>query len=55
MRKKKTSEVMVKAVMSLYNGAKTKVKVGSGLSDEFSGNVGVHYGSVLSGPDLRIG
>ena len=48
MRKKKVSEVVVKAVMSLYNGAKTKVKVGSGLLDEFSGNVGVHQGSVLS-------
>ena len=46
--KKRISEVMVKAVMSLYNGAKTKVKVGSGLSDEFSVNVGVHQGSVLS-------
>ena len=39
-------EVMVKAVISLYNEAKTKVKVGSGLSDEFSLNV--HQGSVLS-------
>ena len=48
MRKKKVPEVMVKAVMSLYDIAKTKVKVGSGSSNEFSVNVGVHQGSVLS-------
>ena len=48
MRKKKVPEVMVTAVMSLYDGAKTKVKVESGLSDEFSVNVGVRQGSVLS-------
>ena len=48
MRKKKVPEVMVKAVMSLHNGAKTKVKVASGLSAEFSVNVGVHQGSVWS-------
>ena len=48
MRKKKVPEVMVKAVMNLHDGAKTKVKVGSGLSDKFSVNVGVHQGSVLS-------
>ena len=44
MRKKKVPEVMVKAVMRLYDGAKTKVKVRSGLSDEFSVNIGVHQG-----------
>ena len=48
MRKKEVSEVVVKAVMSLYDGAKTNLKVGSGLSDEFSVNVGAHQGSVLS-------
>ena len=47
-RKKKVAEVMAKAVMSLYDGAKTKVMVASGLSDEFSVNVGAHQGSVLS-------
>ena len=36
MRKKKVPEEMVKVEMSLHNGAKTKVKVGSGLSEEFS-------------------
>ena len=34
--------------MSLYERAETKVRVGSGLSEEFSVNVGVHQGSVLS-------
>ena len=38
----------MKAVMSLYNVAKTKVKVASGLSDEFSVNVGVHQETVSS-------
>ena len=38
----------VKVVMSLYRGAKTKVRVGSGLSEEFSLKVSVHQGSVLS-------
>ena len=32
MRKKSLSEVMVRAVMSLYNGAKIRVKVGSAYS-----------------------
>ena len=34
--------------MSLYDGAKTKVRVGSAYSEEFEVNVGVHQGSVLS-------
>ena len=34
--------------MSLYEGAETKVIVGSGLSEEFFVKVGVHQGSVLS-------
>ena len=48
MRKKGPSEVMVRAVMSLYNGAKTRVRVGSAYSEEFEEKVGVHQGSVLS-------
>ena len=48
MRKKGLPEILVKTVMSLYEGAKTKVRVGSGLSEEFSVKVGVHQGSVLS-------
>ena len=39
---------LVEAVMSLYEGAETKVRVGSGLSEEFSVKVGVHQRSVLS-------
>ena len=34
--------------MSLYEGAETNVKVGLGLSEEFSEKVGVHQESVLS-------
>ena len=48
MRKKGLPEILVKAVMSLNEGAETKVRVGSGLSEEFSVKVGVHQGSVLS-------
>ena len=48
MRKKGQSEVMVRAVMSLYEGAKTRVRVGSAYSEEFEVKVGVHQGSVLS-------
>ena len=48
MRKKGLSEVMVRAVMSLYDGAKTRVRVGSAYSEEFEVKVGVHQGSVLS-------
>ena len=36
------------AVMSLDDGAKTRVKVGSAYSKEFEVKVGVHQGSVLS-------
>ena len=48
LRKKGLPEVIVGAVMSLYHGTKTKVRVGSELSQEFSVQVGVHQGSVLS-------
>jgi len=48
MRKKELPEVIVKAVMSLYEGAKTRVRIESGLSEEFPVEVGVHQGSVLS-------
>ena len=34
--------------MSLYDGAKTRVRVGSAYSEEFEVKVGVHQGSVLS-------
>ena len=48
MRKKGLSEVMVRAIMSLYDGAKTRVRVRSAYSEEFEVKVGVHQGSVLS-------
>ena len=47
MRKKGLSEVMVWAVMILYDGAKARVRVGSAYSEEFKVKVGVHQGSVL--------
>ena len=47
MRKKGIPEVMVRAVMSLYEGAKTRVRVGLELS-EVEVKVGVHQGSVLT-------
>ena len=48
MRKKDLSEVIVRAVISLYHGAKTEVRVGSESSEAFSVQVGVYQGSVLS-------
>ena len=42
MRKKGLSEVMVRAVISLYDGSKTRVKVGSAYSEIFQVKVGVH-------------
>ena len=48
MRKKSLSEVIVWAVMGLYDGAKTTVKMRSAYSEEFEVQVGVHQGSVLS-------
>ena len=47
MRKKGLPNILVNAVISLYEGAETKVRVGSGLSEEFSVEVGVHQTSVL--------
>ena len=40
-------EVMVREVMNLYEGTKTRVRVGLELSEEFKMKVGVHQGSVL--------
>ena len=48
MRKKGLPEVIVRAMMSLYHEAKTKVRVGSESSEEFLVQVGVHQGCVLS-------
>jgi len=48
LRKKGIEEKLVKAVMRLFEGAKTRVRVESELSDPFEVKVGVHQGSVLS-------
>ena len=42
------AEVLVQAVMSLYEGSRTKVGVGSETSEEFGVRVDVHQGSVPS-------
>ena len=47
MRKRGIPEAMVRAVMSLYEGAKTRVRVGLELSKEFEVKVGVHQGSLF--------
>ena len=40
-------EVLARSVMSLYEGAKTWIRVDSELSEEFEVKVGMHQGSVL--------
>ena len=37
----------MRAVISLYEGAKTRVRVGLGLCEEFEVKVGVHQGSAI--------
>ena len=39
---------LVQAVMSMYKGAKARVQVGGGHSEDFDVSVGVHQGSALS-------
>ena len=46
--KKGLSEVMVRAVMSLCDGARTRVRVRSAYSEEFEVKIGIHQGFVLS-------
>ena len=48
LRKKRLPEILVKARMSLYEGSKTKFKVGSEFLKEFYVAAGVHQRSVLS-------
>ena len=48
MWKKEIPEVLVRSVMSLYEGARTRVRVDFELSEEFEVKVGIHHGSVLS-------
>ena len=47
MRKKGIPDVWVKSIMSLYEGAKRRVKVNFKLSEEFEVKVEMHHGSVL--------
>ena len=48
MKMKGLSELVARTVMSLYNGAKTRVRVGSAYSEEVEVKVGVHQRFVLS-------
>ena len=48
LRKKGLPEVLVQAVISLYEGLRTNVRVRSGLLEECGVSVDVHQGSVLS-------
>ena len=48
LRKEGVDEWLVKAVMYTYFEAKTAVRVGSGLTEDFEVKVGVHQGAVLS-------
>ena len=48
MRKRGIPEAMVRVVMSFYDSAKTRVRVGLELSEEFEVKVGVHQESALS-------
>ena len=45
MRNRCIPEAIVRAVMSFYEGAKTNVRVGLELSEDFEVKVGVHQGS----------
>ena len=46
--RKKEIQVLVRSMMSLYEGAKTRVRVDSELSEEFEVKVWMHQGCVLS-------
>ena len=48
MRKKGMPDVLVRSVMSLYEGAKTRVWMDSQLLADFEVKLGMHQGSVLS-------
>ena len=48
LRKNGLAEVLVQAVMSLCEGSRTKVRVGSRTSDEFGARIGVHQGFVFT-------
>ena len=48
LRRQKVPERLVRAVMQLYEGTRSRVKTSAGMSEEFPIEVGVHQGSVLS-------
>ena len=48
LRKKEIPEVLVRSVMSLYEGANTRVRLDSELSEEFEVKEGMLQGCVLS-------
>ena len=54
MRKKGVPEALFTAVMSLHNGARTKVNARAHFSEEIGVNAGVHQGSVLSPLSFRL-
>ena len=47
MRKKGIPDVLVRSVRSLYEGAKTRVRMDSELFEEFEVKVGMYQGSML--------
>ena len=48
MRKKEIPAVLFRSVMSLYDGAKTRVRVDCELSEQVEVKMGKHQGSMLS-------
>ncbi len=48
MRKLHVDEWVIRLVQGMYANARSRVRVGDGLSEEFQVRVGVHQGSVLS-------
>ena len=48
MRKKGIPKILVRSMVSMYEGAKTRVRVDSELSEEFEVKVGIYQGSVHS-------
>ena len=48
MRKGGVDEAYVKIIKDMYEGANTKIKTRTGLSESFEVKVGVHQGLALS-------